>query len=63
MRMVPFETKISETCPQLPSAQARYITGSRFQRRTTMPVLVIPILIGIPVLLGGGYFIIHALHH
>jgi len=28
-----------------------------------MPVFIVPILIGIPVVLGGGYLIIHALHH
>jgi hypothetical protein len=33
------------------------------KRRCIMPVLLVPILIGIPVVLGGGYFIIHALHH
>jgi len=27
-----------------------------------MPVLVIPLLVGIPVLIGGGYFIIKAFH-
>ena len=28
----------------------------------TMPVFVIPLLVGIPVLIGGGYFIIKAFH-
>jgi len=27
-----------------------------------MPVLVIPLLVGIPVLIGGGYFLINAFH-
>jgi len=27
-----------------------------------MPVLVIPLLVGIPVLIGGGYFLIKAFH-
>lgn len=27
-----------------------------------MPVLIVPLLIGIPVLIGGGYFIIKAMH-
>jgi len=25
-----------------------------------MPILIVPLLIGIPVLIGGGYFIIKA---
>jgi hypothetical protein len=33
------------------------------QRRKTMPAFVIPILIGIPVLVGSGYVLIHVLHH
>ena len=28
----------------------------------TIPVLLIPVLLGIPVLIGGGYLIIHAGH-
>jgi hypothetical protein len=27
-----------------------------------MPVLLVPLLIGVPVLIGGGYFIIKAFH-
>jgi len=27
-----------------------------------MPVFVIPLLVGIPVLVGGGYLIFHAWH-
>jgi hypothetical protein len=48
---------------------ANYILSFAFsfhvkvQRRKTMPAFVIPILIGIPVLVGGGYVLIHVLHH
>jgi len=27
-----------------------------------MPVLLVPILIGVPVVLGGGYIIYHLVH-
>jgi len=27
-----------------------------------MPVFVVPLLIGVPILIGGGYFIIKAFH-
>jgi hypothetical protein len=27
-----------------------------------MPVLLVPLLIGVPVVLVGGYYIIHAMH-
>jgi hypothetical protein len=29
---------------------------------TTMPVLLIPLLVGVPVVLAGGYWIIHSMH-
>jgi hypothetical protein len=31
------------------------------QEETQMPAFVIPVLIGIPVLVAGGYFVIHAI--
>jgi len=27
-----------------------------------MPVLLIPLLVGVPVVLAGGYWIIHSMH-
>jgi hypothetical protein len=38
------------------------IQGLSNQRwRSKMPAFIIPVLIGIPVLVGGGYFIIKAI--
>jgi hypothetical protein len=31
------------------------------QRRRQMPAFVIPVLIGIPVIVGGGYLILHVI--
>jgi hypothetical protein len=31
-------------------------------KETIMPVFVVPLLIGIPVLIGGSYFIIKVFH-
>jgi hypothetical protein len=31
-------------------------------QQLAMPVLFVPLLIGVPVVLAGGYFIIHAMH-
>ena len=33
---------------------------ARATLEATMPILIVPLLIGIPVLIGGGYFIIKA---
>ena len=38
------------------------ISYTRAPWRPSMPVFVIPLLVGIPVLIGGGYFIIKAFH-
>ena len=32
------------------------------KRETIMPVLLVPLLVGIPVVLGGGYVIYHLVH-
>jgi hypothetical protein len=32
------------------------------ERRLAMPVLLVPLLVGIPVVLGGGYVIYHFVH-
>jgi hypothetical protein len=40
----------------------RYLdTRSKPQERT-MPVLLIPLLVGVPVVLAGGYYIVQAMH-
>jgi hypothetical protein len=37
---------------------------SHLTEENVMPVFVIPLLVGIPVIIiGGGYFIIQAMHH
>jgi hypothetical protein len=35
-----------------------YVCGTTIQE-TNMPVLLVPLLVGIPVVLGGGYLIYH----
>jgi hypothetical protein len=37
------------------------VHGNR-HRRFIMPVFVVPLLIGVPVLIGGGYLILKVLH-
>ena len=36
--------------------------GSTIIQETNMPVLLVPLLVGIPIVLGGGYLIYHVLH-
>jgi hypothetical protein len=35
--------------------------NKKTQRRRQMPAFVIPVLIGIPVIVGGGYLILHVI--
>ena len=32
------------------------------KEESVMPVLLVPLLVGVPVVLVGGYYIIHAMH-
>jgi hypothetical protein len=43
-----------------PCAANPVVTPLKQQRSNTMPVLLVPLLVGIPVLIGGGYFIVKA---
>jgi hypothetical protein len=36
--------------------------SSEATKEVTMPVLLIPLLVGVPVVLAGGYWIIHSMH-
>jgi len=36
--------------------------GSTTIQETNMPVLLVPLLVGIPIVLGGGYLIYHVVH-
>jgi hypothetical protein len=40
----------------------RYLCDFFLPEEANMPVLLIPVLVGIPVVLAGGYYIIHAMH-
>jgi hypothetical protein len=39
-----------------------YLPGTINKRSSAMPVLLVPLLVGIPVVLGGGYIIYHFAH-
>jgi hypothetical protein len=35
----------------------RWLAGTNKQQETVMPVLLVPLLVGTPIVLGGGYLI------
>jgi hypothetical protein len=39
----------------------RCTTGTNYERRMVMPFLI-PVLVGVPLLFGGGYVIYHLVH-
>jgi hypothetical protein len=39
----------------------RYFAEGNKPRRFTMPIFI-PLLIGIPVVLAGGYYFVHVIH-
>jgi hypothetical protein len=45
--------------PEPESCLFCYCRGSKQPKEATMPVLIVPLLVGIPVLIGGGYIIYH----
>jgi hypothetical protein len=48
--------------PKRVGSQGALTATYRNNLEVPMPVLLVPLLIGVPVLIGGGYFIIKAFH-
>jgi hypothetical protein len=46
----------------LPESYSASTHKDRQRQETIMPVLLVPFLIGVPVVLGGGYIIYHLVH-
>jgi hypothetical protein len=47
---------------KLGAAVARYHATWFNKKEAMMPALLIPVLVGVPVLLVGGYYIVQAMH-
>jgi hypothetical protein len=46
----------------LPESYFASTNKDRQRQESIMPVLLVPFLIGVPVVLGGGYIIYHLVH-
>jgi len=53
---------IAQNVKELNPPVGDYVASTINQRSSAMPVLLVPLLVGIPVVLGGGYMIYHFIH-